>query len=94
MPEGAKLVCTKKGGVKNGRVLGWNASVVNVTVEFVHFSGSFRELDIQLMNDVDLLCYDVSAIGSLNVQSNGHVVSSTSFGTLRNTVLQGGSIRL
>ena len=55
--------------MKNGRVLGWNASVVNVTVEFVHFSGSFRELDIQLMNDVDLLCYDVSAIGSLNVQS-------------------------
>ena len=80
--------------MKNGRVLGWNASVVNVTVEFDHFSGSFRELDIQLMNDVDLLCYDVSAIGSLNVQSNGHVVSSTSFGTLRNTVLQGGSIRL
>ena len=85
MPEGAKLVCTKKGGVKNERVLGRNASVVNVTVEFVHFSGSFRELDIQLMNDVDSLCYDVSAIGSLNVQSNGHVVSSTSFGTLRNT---------
>ena len=80
--------------MKNGRVLGRNASVVNVTVEFVHFSGSFRELDIQLMTDVDLLCYDVSAIGSLNVQSNGHVVSSTSFGTLRNTVLQGGSIRL
>ena len=80
--------------MKNGRVLGRNASVVNVTVEFVHFSGSFRELDIQLMNDVDLLCYDVSAIGSLNVQSNGHVVSSTSSGTLRNTVVQGGSIRL
>lgn len=85
LPEGAKLVCTKKSGVKNGRVLGRNASVVNVAVESVHFSGSFRELDIQLMNDVDSLCYDVSAIGSLNVQGNGHVVSSTSFGTLRNT---------
>lgn len=41
LPEGAKLVCTKKGGVKNGRVLGRNASVVNVTVEFVHFQVRF-----------------------------------------------------
>lgn len=84
LSEGAKLVCSKKGKVKNGRIIGQNASVLNVPIESVRFSGAFRELDIKLLKDVDSLCYDISSIGSLNIQGNGHTVSSTTFGLIRN----------
>lgn len=85
LPDGAKIVCSKNGLVKNGRIIGRYASLINVRVESVSFSGSFRVLDIELMTDVDSLCYDISCLENFILKGNNHIVSSTSLGVLKNT---------
>lgn len=93
LPEGATIICSSRGTVKNGKVVGQNASINNLAIESVQLSGSFREVEIHLKTDIDSLFNNASIKGCLKISGDGHSVSSTSFGILRDSDIELKNIR-
>lgn len=84
LPVNAILCCETNGKVINGTIVGENAGIKNLNVENVRFSGSFSHLEISLLNNIDSLFIGKVNAKGLYINGNGHIVSSTSFGILRN----------
>lgn len=84
LPENVILRCTSNGMIKNGRIVGDNSTIDNLRIKSVHFSGSFNSLKIVLLGNEDSLCAGLKINDSLQIIGNRHIISSTSFGTIRN----------